>query len=74
MTDIIERIDIGGLDNNDRACIRRAIRSRLSFTYSDTGIPILPDGYGTDEARALAEICRGWMEMLDMDAKIGGAG
>lgn len=47
------------LDELDHDAIRRALAIRQGWR-------ILPDGEGDIAGRLLAEICRGWEEMLDM--------
>ena len=45
------------VDNDDRRSILEAVamRERLG---------LIPDGGGNDDGRAIAEICRGWMEFM----------
>jgi hypothetical protein len=56
------------VDYTDRDAILNAVNRRLSVV-DESGQPILPDVDPEMDAnlngRAVAEICRGWMEMLD---------
>lgn len=47
-------------DDEDAAAIHAAIARRQTWR-------IMPDGDGDLTGRVLAEICRGWLERLDMD-------
>lgn len=47
------------LDDIDSRWVREAIEVRLTAMNG-----ILPDGGGNLEGRVIAEICRGWLEML----------
>ena len=55
------------LDESDYVAIQGAIRHRLnSFMKDDDGSPILPDGDSDRWGAAIAEICRGWCELLKL--------
>ena len=56
------------VDELDREAIQRCIAKRQNFGRSqgDKGPP-LPDGTGNFAGRYLAEICRGWEEMMEME-------
>jgi len=47
------------LDQYDYHAVASAIRHRLGTS--------IPDGDGNHAGRVIAEICRGWMEMLGRD-------
>ena len=54
------------LDELDYRAVQRAIARRQTFR-------VMPDDEGSDTAGAvIAEICRGWLEMLDWDFTTGG--
>lgn len=55
------------LDELDYRAIERAIRRRINFPIRDkNGYPILPDGESDQWGAAVAEVCRGWEEFLDL--------
>jgi hypothetical protein len=49
------------LDDDDFDAVQQAISVRQGLF----GGSVLPDGEGNLAGRYVAEICRGWMEMLD---------
>lgn len=59
----LEAVDLTKLDARDQDAIRCAVFTRLRRLGID-GDPIMPPGTPPDAAGALAEICRGWEEML----------
>lgn len=52
------------LDEDDWSSVNEAIAERQSFR--DKEGCLLPDGDGNLAGRLIAEICRGWLEMLSM--------
>jgi hypothetical protein len=47
------------LDEDDARSVREAMEQRRAFICG------IPDGNSNDAGAVIAEICRGWMEMLD---------
>lgn len=54
------------LDNADLRAVSDAIERRKAWQLN--GKTIMPDGTSSETAALIAEICRGWMEQLDMTA------
>jgi hypothetical protein len=52
------------LDEDDYRSIQQAIARRQSWRHADGGC-ILPAGESNTPGAIIAEICRGWLEMLD---------
>lgn len=50
------------LDKLDAKAVNRAIARRQSMR-------VMPDGGGNMAGRVIAEICRGWEEMLDISLR-----
>lgn len=53
-----KRIIILELDENDFDSVQEAMGVRQSFQ-------VMPDGGGNLAGRLIAEVCRGWLEMLN---------
>lgn len=55
------------LDKLDAKAVNRAIARRQSMRVN--GKSVMPDGGGNMAGRVIAEICRGWEEMLDISLR-----